>query len=362
MERRQFVAGIATAGLTASVGGCLGSVTQQQRDPNTESDPDESPTADGTGAEPTETGTDESTEAGLAGGPEEAVAAYLDAWKAEDREALAKAAHSESPLNPETHADDAALESVSFADYETRLIETGISRERVTDVRYVEAAYDDGTLGDVLGGHIAALVRVEVSGGTDGGIEPETDWVVVTEADNWRVFWRAPATLEESDLAIDAQVVETVSFEDGSARVDFQDVAGFERATVETERNEQTTVDAPDQATVPVDSDGDAVVVTATVDGETAEVHRERYPPDERFVEAVRFDAETAQADVRFGGETDASSVHVDSVNTFSEASSDTLGALTHLTVGFDPQGDEIVVTVTTDGEDTVVHRERHSR
>lgn len=362
MERRQFVAGIATVGLTASVGGCLGSVTQQQRDPNAESDPDESPTADGTRAEPTETGTDESTEAGLAGGPEEAVAAYLDAWKAEDREALAKAAHSESTLNPETHADDASLESASFADYDTRLVETGLARDRVTSVRYVEATYDEGTLDTVLDGQVAALVRVEASGEDSEGLEPETDWVVVTEDDAWRVFWRAPATVEASKLAIDAQVVEAVSFEDGSARVDFQDVAGFEQATVETERNGQTTVDAPDQATVPVDSDGDAVVVTATVDGETAEVHREQYPPDERFVEEVRFDAETAQADVRFGGETDASSVHVDSVNTFSEASSDTLGALTHLAVGFDPQGDEIVVTVTTDGEDTVVHRERYSR
>lgn len=360
MERRRYLAGLATACLTASVAGCIGSRTETPAAGNggngsTDGESGVEPTT----ADPTET--DQTTDEGLSGGPEATVRTYLDAWESRDRAALAAAAHSESPLNPENHDADAELASAPFDGSETRLLETGVSRERVGEVRYVDATFDDETLSAVLDGHVTALVRVELSGGDVDGMAAETDLGVVTEDDQWRVLWRAPASTEESNLAIDAQVVDEVSFGDDSATVSVRDVPGFEQATIETESGETETIQSPESATVGVDPDFDTVIVTATVDGETEEVHRERTPPTDRFVEGIDFDPETEQARVRFDGETDVDAVRIDSVNTFSEASSETPEPLTYLTVGFDPAGDEIAVTLTSDGEEMVVYRERYS-
>jgi hypothetical protein len=88
---------------------------------------------------------------------------------------------------------------------------------------------------------------------------------------------------------------------------------------------------------------------------------------DYDVVERIEYNTETNRAKVNFSGldgvEAEAITIYSESLGEDSRAwakESDTLPPLTYLTAPFDPDGDELVVTLTVDGEETVVYRERY--
>lgn len=373
MKRRQYILGIGALGVTAGVAGCSGDETDDPGAAGEETDTPAGQATEGPAGTDTETSTDEEsaddetsddedtegTDFGT--DPASAVSAMLEAMAAEDRDTLAAVMHSKSPFNPENQDDDIEIRwgSDGHDDFEVGTVETGVEIDRLRGNDSTRWLAENERVQQVFENEQTALVGIEIF--EDGEAEPvdESRWIAATEDGEWRALVSGPIDPPESPLAIQAQVVEEISFEDDTATVQFLDVAEFEQATVET-GSATTTVDAPESATVDVDPDGDTVSVTATVDGDQEEVHREGYPTDERFVDHIEIEnEEMGWALVYITGETDADGMHVASANSAGEASTESLAGINYIGAGFEPDGDELVVTLTTDGEDEVVHRER---
>lgn len=168
----------------------------------------------------------------------------------------------------------------------------------------------------------------------------------------------------------DSLTVERVDQEVTPALVDAATVPG-------TEVDDAAVADALDGA--------DAAVVSATVTDPEGQTQETRFVtvthdgewvilaqgvPTQAEMEAAKLDARVV-ADVTFDADADTARVHVlenpvaDSVtveaaNSGESRSSETPESLTYLDVGMDPDGDEVVVRATVDGESRVVHRERY--
>ena len=167
----------------------------------------------------------------------------------------------------------------------------------------------------------------------------------------------------------------TVVFDEGmdAARVLFVDAPVADSVTVRaTNAYAERSSSTPGQIEyfdVSLDPDGDSVVVTATVDGETRPVHREQYPKSERVVDDVTDDTDAdaeafdATARVTFADDQADGTVTVSSTRGGSETTADLDGTVEPAVVGIELDGDEVVVTHTDaddDGETTERHRERH--
>ncbi|WP_254522263.1 hypothetical protein [Natrinema caseinilyticum] len=106
--------------------------------------------------------------------------------------------------------------------------------------------------------------------------------------------------------------------------------------------------------------------MTATVDGKTRPVHREQYPPSERVVDEIAFDERPdnalvdAIARVEFTGQQTGDRAAVASTVQGDKTSIGPAESVMHLTVGIDPGGDEVVVTLTDDDEREEIHRDRY--
>lgn len=367
MKRRQYVIGMGSLGVTAGVAGCFGGDTDTPGGSGEDNGTD--PDGDGGGAtdtaEPdTEETPDESgdqQDPDGAADPAAAISAFMTAVQDGGREEIAATMHPESPLNPANYDDEweANFGQGGYEEFETGEVDDSFAPESLLD-GHNTGFVDEELIEEVFADEEAALVTVELSGGLEENGTEQTEWVAATADGEWLAFLPGPTDPPESPLAIQAQVVEEISFADDTATVAFLDVPGFEGATVETDSDDSTTVEEPEEASVDVDPDGDAVVVTATVDGDTEEVHREGYPTNERYVDRVEYDDENEWAQVHVTGETDADELLVESANSRGESSTDSPASTNYLGVGFDPAGDELVVTLRTDGEDEVVHRERY--
>lgn len=86
-----------------------------------------------------------------------------------------------------------------------------------------------------------------------------------------------------------------------------------------------------------------------------------------QIVDRIEYDTETERAKVYMSGteETDAEEIVVYSErlgeqNRLWSKDSETLPSVNYLTAGFDPSGDELVVTVRVDGEEQVVYRDQY--
>lgn len=368
MKRREYVIGMGSLGVTAGVAGCFGEDTDTPGGSGEDNGTD--PDGDGGGAtdtaepdtEETPDESDDQQDPDGAADPAAAISAFMTAVQHGGREDIAATMHPESPLNPANYGEEweANFGLGVYEDVETGDVDTGFTADSMLDGHNTGWLVDEELIEEVFDDEEAALVAVELSGGPEGDGTQQSRWVAATVDGEWLAFLPEPTDPPESPLAIQAQVVEEITFEDDTATVTFLDVSGFEQATVATESGASTTVDAPETATVDVDPDGDTVVVTATVGGEQEEVHREGYPTDERFVDHIEIEnEEIGWALVHFTGETDADEMHIASASSEGEASTGDLGNVNYIGTGFDPDGDELVVRLTTDGEDEVVHRER---
>ncbi|WP_135822542.1 hypothetical protein [Halostella litorea] len=361
----------------AALAGCTGS--SDDGDDSTDAD-NESGGSDDTDTEATTTDEQDGQES-VSGSPEDTVRGYVEASaEADDSETVATYFHRVHPFHPDNLDEDA--DEWLLTDREIESVETEVAEDAEATVDAVMSAplmrmseVERDTVADVLDGGRAAVVDATVTYGD--GETTEFRSVTVASDGEWVVLAQGIEAGEGSDggtgsSELEARVVDRVTFntEEDSARVYLVDSPVADSVSVEAEnRFSGTSTDTPDPVSylsVYLDPAGDAVLVSATVDGESRPVHREGYPPSERVVDGVTFDDDPetdlydATARVEFTGNAEGDRLAAESTVAGGEASTDSPSALEHATVGVDPDGDEVVVTLTADGEGQVVHRERY--
>lgn len=293
---------------TAALAGCLGDVDTIVGDENGSNDGTES---DDDGSEEDEksegdNGSNSDTEVVAA------VDAYFEAAAAEDTDALAEIVHSSSPLHPSGWEEDgwefSGGEEIDA--YDTDVVTTDGSIEAIRELESAEFWFQETDLEDEIGD--ADIALVDVDGDGSDADEPER-WVLVTEDDEWRVFFRGVVDdtpedpeeafeepIEDEDNDVVADIDWDFEQEGGTdetewARVDLTDSPGIEAETVRIESTiagtelefytesdgEMSTTWAGSWGAVELNPDGDQIVVTAIRDGTEEIVHREHYLPEE---------------------------------------------------------------------------------
>ena len=306
MDRRSYIAVIGTVAATG-LAGCVdefGTSDDENGDDGNETD-------DGTENGGTENeGNEEETENEGETEDEDhgavaAVESYVEAGADGDLEAMSEAMHTHAPFDPAEFAAEAeenedlefTFESGELEDYEVELADESYDTDDIADIPHVEFWFQDVSLEEVLEGEEAALVETVIETTEDGETTEETETVIaLTDDGEWSVF---------------------MPYEEPP--------------------------EIPDDD--PVDDDAYRVVEDVTFDAgtEMAQIHLER-SPEITAEEVIGYST---------SHETDTSVYHGEDV--------DPTGLpATMFTVPFDPEGDEIVVTVVVDGEERVVHRETY--
>lgn len=226
---------------------------------------------------------------------------YIEAANNEDLDALADAMHSQHPFNPKRldESENVSFDFGTYQDFERKIIDESFSTD---DIREMESA------------------------------------------EFW--FQNVEFTLNDAIEGEEAALAE-IQYE-------------------VTEDN--TTVEQKDQLILLTD-DGDWRVFL-TYD-ERVVVPDDEPIDDEQYqvVDSVAFDVEKERARVNVSGVGDieaeelvvySTSLGEDTV--FWAPESETLPSLTHVTSGFDPEGDELVVAIRFEDREIVVHRETYER
>lgn len=303
MNRRRCLTGLGASGV-AAFAGCLGDRATSADDGNGSND----------GADSNDDGSAEDNGNSDADAVA-AVDAYFEAAAAEDTDALADIVHRSSPLHPTSWEED-GWEFSGGGDaeaHDTEVVTTDGSTEQILELESAEFWFQETDLEETIGGAAIALVDVESDGSDAGG---PVRWVLVTEDDEWRVFFRGvvddtPGDPEEAfeepieDEANDVVAEIDWEFEQAGAgnqtddtewaRVVLTDSPGNEADTVRIESTiagtelefytesdgEMSTTWADNWGAVELNSDGDQIVVTAIHDGTEEIVHREHYLPEE---------------------------------------------------------------------------------
>lgn len=362
LTRRRLLSGVSLACLT-SVAGCISSVGAGEDDPETT-------TTTTTEQPPTETTTSEGE---VVGSPAETVRSYIET-------------RSENPLDARQYFHPAHPFRTDRVDAETAEQLLALDGE-ITDVT-LEARQQDVTPEAVLSTPLLGAADVERATVADAldGAQPTLVEGVVRTADGSRQTYRILTVTADREWVILAQgveptggptgpfggrVVTDVSFdtEADRARVYFDPSLTADRLTARaSERYSERSSTTPGDISyfdVRLDSSGDELVVTATVDGTTRPIHREQYPPSDRLVGDVTFVGEPERDDagavsrVAIGQAPDET-VTVRSTVEGDTASGAPVSAGADLVVDVDPGGDEVVVTAGGDGQSEVLRRERH--
>jgi hypothetical protein len=210
---------------------------------------------------------------------------------------------------------------------------------------------------------------------------PDRDllWVVVTdENDDWRLLLQSIPTESLEPAAFEIRVIDDVVFdaEAATARLKLlsEPTATELRvdSAVTTERFE-TVQDRQEPPTISIAEDGGELAVNSLRGDEAVPLHRERYgtqrivaditveqTEQERanraqvnFTDPVEAD-EIGLATTRLGGAVTAAGGQASE-----DGSESTTAGIESLRIGVAPQYDEIRVTLTQDGDQTEVHRER---
>jgi len=376
--RRRYLSGLAIAA-SASLGGCLGDAVEND-------DPD----ADGGDAPSNESGDGEQDSSDddaddASGSPAATLRQYVEASaEADDPAAVGAYFHPVHPFHPDNlDADNAEawlLNDDSVAEIETETVDRDVTLEAVLSAPVLQASgVERDAIADALEGERTAVVDVTVT--DESGVTTEFSAATVTSDGEWTILARAlgasddasdPSDEPADPSPFDARVVDEVTFypDEDRARVHFVDspVADSVTAAAETAYSSRSssTPEAITYFDLSLDPAGDEVLVTATIDGETRPVHREQYPPSDRVVDDVTFDTDRdgdlldAVARVEFSGDQTGDRLAVASTVRGDETSVEPADTVTHLTVGIDPAGDEVVVTLTDGGETEEIHRERY--
>lgn len=361
--RRRYLSSLSLAGL-AALAGCTDSADDgTATGPETETDDGSTPGTDG---------------ADDLGSPEAMVRESVEV-RFEDPPATREYFHPIHPFHPDNLADEEA-EELFTREFELDSVETETRDEEVSPERILTAPrlqlseIEQETVADAIEGDRTAVVDVTATG-TEGE-ERTFSAVTVTHDGEWVIIAQNIEPVDDSpdgeSTPFETRLVDEISFdtEEHRARVRFVDSPVADSVTVETAAAESyrstETPEALRYFDVYPDPGGDAVVVTATVDGEARVVHRERYPPSERIVDEVVYERapedslREMRARVTFTGNRDAEEVFVESTVHGGELRLEPVENANYAFVGIDPSGDEIAVSLTIDDEERVVHRERY--
>jgi hypothetical protein len=230
------------------------------------------------------------------------------------------------------------------------------------------------TVANALKGEKTAIVEAAVTRGN--GVTQEIRYVTVTADDGWTILAQGVKFTENktnpNPAPLEARVVDAVTFdsEEHRARVHFVESPVADSVTAKAKQKfssrSSDTVQALKYLDVRLDPGGDELIVTATVDGDTRTVYRERYPSSHRIVDDVTYEEDPdselfdATARVTFTGNQEGERLTVTSTVQGDEMTFEPAENATYGVVGINPDGDEIVVTVTADGTTKEVHRERY--
>jgi len=357
--RRRCLSGLATAA-SASLGGCLGDAVENDPDAQSPSDRED----------------DDSS-----GTPEATLRQYVEtSAEADDPAAVGAYFHPVHPFHPDNLSGDDAdaaetwlLTDDTVSAVETETVERDVTPETALSAPILRASsVDRDAIADAIDGERTAVVDVTVT--DEDGETTEFSAATVTNDGEWTILAHGiDAGDEPADPApFEARVVDDVALypDEDRARVRFVDspVADSVTAAAESAHSSRSS-STPGSITyfdLSLDPEGDEVVVTATVDGETRPVHREQYPPSDRAVDAVTFDTDREDAlldavgRVEFTGNQSGDRIAVESTVQGDETSIEPADDATHLTVGVDPEGDEVVVTLTDGDETEELRRERY--
>jgi len=314
----------------------------------------------------------------VSGTPEETLRQYVEtSAEADDPAEVGAYFHPLHPFPPDNLDGDTADawllrdEPISEIDVETP--DRDVTPEVALWAPILQAS-DVGrdAVADALDGERTAVVDVTVTDESDETTEFSA--ATVTNDGEWTILAQGIKADDEPDdpAPFEARIVERFTFDTDAdtARVHFIDspVADSVIAAAENAYSSRSssTPGAITYFDLSLDPEGDEVVVTATVDGETRPVHREQYPPSERAVNAVTFDEQLdnalfdATARVEFTDNQSGDRITVESTVQGDETSIEPADSVTHLTVGVDPDGDEVVVTLNDGDETEELHRERY--
>lgn len=385
MKRRQFIGALGTVG-AAAVAGCVGDDGDETDDPGNNADNDPSNTDNGTksgtdgetgsgangetsstsGEQSTsESKDDESRPPGPNGSPTETVEGFLAAVAEDDVETALDFLHQDHPFH-NMNSEETVNDDFGGAEYEN--LETEVVNENATleavfsSIEGAEFFLREEIVSDVLDDSESVIVEATATVGE--GQSTSFRSVVVASDDEWQILWQGrPA---EPAPEFDVVVVDEVVFdtETDQARVEFVESPVAETVTVESTIAGTSTeaLETTDSLTVDLDPSGDEVVVTATADGESATVYRAQYP--EQVVEEVIFDDDSddafgQRARVTFADLESEGELTVTSTRGGGEARFEPANLVDYLTLGVESSGDEIIVTLTEDGETAELYRKR---
>ena len=380
MQRRQYLTAVSVAAGTL-VAGCLGGSGDTNNADETTAD---QPAGNQTGHDSTGEGGSDSTDAAnddtdSVAGPIELTEAVLTAASQEDVDRFRALLH---PLNPTTDTTDAELGLGTLPDTEPEI--TVKTQDPSVETVYADVfraeqtfASQEGQLQDALSGDAATVtIRLPDSDQLpDGGLL----WVVTTDENgDWRLLLQSIPTESLEPPTFDLQVLADVVF-DSEAVVARLELLSDPTPTdllvdsgVTSDRFEAVQ-DRQDPLAVSVAEDGGELAVDSLRGDQVVPLHRERYG-NQRVVEDItveQTDQERAnQARVTFTEQFEADEIGLATTRlggaataTGGQASEDgsesTASGIEFLEIGVAPQYDELIVTLTRDGDQTEVHRER---
>ncbi|ELY63145.1 hypothetical protein [Natrinema versiforme] len=368
--RRRYLSGLAIAA-SASLGGCLSNAATNDDDPD--ADADDAPNDESEPDSETQPSSDD-----VSGTPETLLRQYVEtSAEASDPAEVGAYFHPIHPFHPDTLEAETAeawlLKDDPVSEIETETTDRDVTPNAVLSAPVLQASsIERDAVADALEGERTAVVDVSVI--DESGETTAFNAVTVTADGEWSILAQGIETDDrpKEPSSFDARVVEDIEFdaEADRARVQLVDspVADSVTAKAETAYSSRSssTPAVIDYFDLSLDPDGDEVVVTATVDGETRPVHREQYPVADRAVDEISFDERPdtelfdATARVEFTGEQTGDRIVVESTVQGDEASIEPADTATHLTVGVDAEDDEVVVTLTDGEEPEEIHRERY--
>jgi hypothetical protein len=366
ITRREALSALAAAGV-AGLAGCTGTSGGDDESTSTTTEQTTEQTT-------TEQTTTEQTTAGRTTEPAASPTAAIETFvEAEDAAAFQAPFHPLHPFSVEKLSREDAenlYENSTFPDSVTlERVEREVTVDLVVSATLPGSDTERSAIEDALAGTDTAVVEATYE--SDTGTE-RVQFVTVEQDGGWLILAHGfqPEEADETS-ALEARVVSGVAFEpdQNAARVQFVSDVVADSVTVEAvQSGDSTSTSTPGSVSyleVGLDSGGDEVVVSATVDGESRVVHRERFPESDRLVDNIEFvvDPETDDRDaiarVNFNDSDEEGWVRVVSTVRGGETEAEPVGSLNYLNVGVDPEGDEVIVSYPVNGDTEEIHRER---
>ena len=276
MRRRDYLVSV-SIGVSTLFGGCLSKADSESTATSDETAPD------------SETTQGPSTSAVAS----DLIGTYLTAASEQDIDGLSSVVHSESPIREGLDSGEIMLQPGASSHSGADIVVEDATAEDVLSLEYASLQFERSTLEGLFDDEDAMLVSADMG---DSSVELDT-WVLVTDQDEWRVFWIG-ARQETPDDPTDAfdepiedseqRVVADITYGEPSehtAKVTLTDSPGIEADTIVVE----STIAGHDAtfegswsgswANIKLHPEGDQIVVTAIDDGSEVVVHREHYEP-----------------------------------------------------------------------------------